>query len=62
MRVSLSHGLKLRVKIKIACDQPAMHGLSIYGYVSAAGTVTVEVCAIVATTPNSVTYNIRVIQ
>lgn len=32
------------------------------GYVSSSGTVTVQVCAIVAGTPTSTTYNVRVIQ
>jgi hypothetical protein len=31
-------------------------------YVSAAGTVTVKVCAAVAGTPTASTYNVRVIQ
>lgn len=31
-------------------------------YVSAAGTVTLKVCAIVGLTPTSTTYNIRVVQ
>jgi hypothetical protein len=32
------------------------------GYVSSAGTVTVQVCAIAAATPTATTYNVRVIQ
>jgi hypothetical protein len=32
------------------------------GYVSANGTVTVKVCAAIALTPTSSTYNVRVIQ
>ena len=36
------------------------HGLAIWAYVSATNTVTVEVCAIVTTTPKSITYNVRV--
>jgi len=38
------------------------HGLSIWAFVSAANTVTVEVCAVVTTTPISTTYNVRVSQ
>lgn len=37
-------------------------GFTWQGYVSAAGTVTVEVCAISAGTPTASTYNVRVIQ
>lgn len=37
-------------------------GVSVYGYVSSANTVTVRVCAIAAATPNSVTYSVRVMQ
>lgn len=37
-------------------------GIIWYGYVSSAGTVTVKVCSILALTPTSSTYNIRVIQ
>ncbi len=33
-----------------------------YGYVSSAGTVTVKVCGVIAVTPTSSTYNVRVIQ
>jgi hypothetical protein len=40
----------------------ANHALSIWGYVSSTGTVTVNVGAIVATTPVGVVYNVRVIQ
>jgi hypothetical protein len=40
----------------------ASHALSIWGYVSSTGTVTVVVGAIVATTPAAVAYNVRVIQ
>lgn len=40
----------------------ASHGLAIWGYISSANTATVEVCAIVATTPNAVAYNVRVLQ
>lgn len=40
----------------------AAHGLSVWSYLSAANTVTVNVCAIIATTPNSTTYNVRVLQ
>jgi hypothetical protein len=36
------------------------NGLAIWAYVSAVNTVTVEVCAIVMTTPVSTTYNVRV--
>jgi hypothetical protein len=38
------------------------HGLSIWAFVSGTDTVTVEVCAIVTTTPASTTYNVRVSQ
>jgi hypothetical protein len=38
------------------------HGLSIWAFVSGTDTVTVEVCAIVITTPASTTYNVRVSQ
>jgi hypothetical protein len=38
------------------------HGLSIWAFVSAANTVTVEVCAVITTTPVSTTYNVRVSQ
>jgi hypothetical protein len=37
-------------------------GIIWYGYVSANGTVTVKVCAILALTPTASTYNVRVIQ
>lgn len=37
-------------------------GVAIYSFVSAANTVTVRVCALVAITPAAVTYNVRVIQ
>lgn len=37
-------------------------GTDFYGYVSSNGTVTVKVCALVAVTPTSSTYNVRVIQ
>lgn len=37
-------------------------GVLFYGYVSANGTVTVKVCALVGLTPTSSTYNVRVIQ
>lgn len=37
-------------------------GISFYGYVSSAGTVTVKVCALAALTPTASTYNVRVIQ
>jgi hypothetical protein len=36
------------------------HGLAIWAFVSNANTVTVEVCAIVLTTPTATTYNVRV--
>lgn len=39
-----------------------IQGLAIWGYVSATDTVTVEVCAIVATTPAATTYNVRLIE
>lgn len=35
-------------------------GTIMYGYVSTNGTVTVKVCGIVAVTPTSSTYNVRV--
>ena len=38
------------------------HGLAIWGYVSSSNTVTVEVCAIIATTPTARVYNVRVLQ
>lgn len=37
-------------------------GFTWQGYVSAAGTVTVEVCAVVAATPTASLYNVRVVQ
>lgn len=37
-------------------------GTNITGYVSSSGVVTIKVCALVAITPTSTTYNIRVIQ
>lgn len=37
-------------------------GTMMFGYVSAAGTVTVKVCGLIALTPVSSTYNVRVIQ
>lgn len=37
-------------------------GVAIHAWVSSTGTVTVRVCAIIAVTPNSVAYNVRVIQ
>lgn len=37
-------------------------GTIMYGYVSTNGTVTVKVCGIVAVTPASSTYNVRVMQ
>lgn len=37
----------------------ATHGVSIYAFMSATNTATVRVCALVATTPNSVTYNVQ---
>lgn len=37
-------------------------GSEFFGYVSANGTVTVKVCALVAVTPAASTYNVRVIQ
>jgi hypothetical protein len=40
----------------------ANHGLAIWAFVSSANTVTVEVCAIVQTTPTQTTYNVRVSQ
>lgn len=43
-------------------DSSLSTGISIYAFVSAADTVTVRVCAIVAVTPTAVTYNARVIQ
>jgi hypothetical protein len=38
------------------------HGLAIWAFVSGANQVTVEVCAIVTTTPVATTYNVRVSQ
>jgi hypothetical protein len=38
------------------------HAVYWMGWVSTAGTVTVRVCAVLATTPNSVVYNVRVLQ
>lgn len=52
--------MSVAVTPSAAAQVDGTHGLSIYGYVSSANTVTVEVCAIVSTTPNSVTYNVRV--
>jgi hypothetical protein len=43
-------------------DSNLSAGIGIYGFVSSSNTVTVRVCAIVAVTPSSVTYNVRVIQ
>jgi len=43
-------------------DSSLSTGIAIYAFVSAANTVTVRVCAIVAVTPAAVTYNVRVIQ
>jgi hypothetical protein len=43
-------------------DSSLSAGIAIYAFVSAANTVTVRVCAIVAVTPAAVTYNVRVIQ
>lgn len=40
----------------------ASHGLSVWAFVSASNTVTVEVCAIVATTPTARAYNVRVLK
>jgi hypothetical protein len=40
----------------------ASHAVSIFAYVSSANTVTVDVCAVVATTPASRVYNVRVTQ
>ncbi len=37
-------------------------GVTWSGYVSSAGTVTVKVCGIIAVTPTSSTYNVRVLQ
>lgn len=37
-------------------------GTVFFGYVSTNGTVTVKACAIVALTPTSSTYNVRVVQ
>lgn len=37
-------------------------GVVAFGYVSANGTVTVKVCAIIGLTPTASTYNVRVIQ
>lgn len=37
-------------------------GTLFYGYVSTNGTVTVKACAIIALTPTSSTYNVRVVQ
>ncbi len=37
-------------------------GMDWFGYVSAANTVTVQICATVAGTPVSSTYNVRVLQ
>jgi len=37
-------------------------GIIFMGYVSANGTVTVKVCAILALTPTASTYNVRIIQ
>lgn len=37
-------------------------GVYYFAYVSTNGTVTVKVCAIVGITPNSSTYNVRVVQ
>ena len=51
--------------MSVTLPQPATYpgdGFEIYGYVSAANTVTVKVCAIVALTPTATTYNVRVIQ
>jgi hypothetical protein len=48
-----------------ALPQPATYpgdGFELYAYISAANTVTVKVCAIVALTPTATTYNVRVIQ
>lgn len=42
-------------------DSVLSTGIAIYSFVSSSNTVTVRVCAIVAVTPASVTYNIRVI-
>lgn len=36
-------------------------GALVYGYVSSSNTVTVKVCGVVALTPTSSTYNVRVI-
>lgn len=43
-------------------DSTLATGVAIYAFVSAANTVTVRVCAIVAVTPAAVTYNVRVLQ
>lgn len=43
-------------------DSVLSTGIAIYSFVSASNTVTVRVCAIVAVTPASTTYNVRVIQ
>lgn len=40
----------------------AAQGLAIWGFVSAPGTVTVEVCALVPTTPQATAYDVRLIQ
>jgi len=37
-------------------------GFTWQGYVNAPGTVTVQVCAVVAGTPTATTYNVRVLQ
>jgi len=43
-------------------DSTLTTGVAIYSFVSAADTVTVRICAIVAVTPAATTYNVRVIQ
>lgn len=43
-------------------DSTLATGVAIYAFVSAANTVAVRVCAIVAVTPAAVTYNVRVLQ
>jgi hypothetical protein len=48
--------------VSVSPNAYAGDGFIPWGYVSANGTVTVKVCAQVAGTPASSTYNVRVIQ
>lgn len=54
-------GATTAMTVTVAPNTYPGDGTLFYGYVSSTNTVTVKVCAIVALTPTSGTYNVRVV-